>query len=243
MDGEITVDDRSVFVRLGLRCVEELLALEDCDDQQLFLERSGQAATPILRSDHILLRGSERFVSGSAASNPNPNPPYLVRPTFNGQVITLQTGKVTGRALKENDSEFPDGRLFLESVDDIDEEVPDEAVLVVQDADVYFVVPPTPGGGEAVDVEECGKHERRPPRGNHTYRIRIDATKHLLESGTITGTQLLALVDKNYHDGSLNKKLHGGRRLRVRSDEVIDLCVLSVERFETVRRQAQQGHG
>ena len=243
MEGEVKVDDRPVPVRLGLRRVEELLALADRDGRQLFLERSDQAATPLLPSDHILVRGGERLTHGSVASDPNPRLPHPVRPTLNGEAIALQTAKVTGGALKENDSEFPNGRLFVESVGDTDLEVPDEATLVVQDADAYFVVPASPESGDAVDVEECRKHGRRPPRGNHTYRIRIDTSKYSLESRIITGTELLALVDKNYHDWSLNKKLHGGRRQRVRPADVIDLCVLDVERFETVRLQAQQGHG
>lgn len=243
MEGEIKIDDRSVSVRLGLRCVEELLALADCDGQQLFLERSDQAATPLSPSDHVLILGGERLTSGSAAQASNPRLPHPVRPMFNGQAIALQTAKIRGRALKENDGDFPNGRLFVESVDDVDVEIPDEVTLVVQNTDAYFVVPPSPEGDDAVDVEECRKHGRRPPRGGHAYRIRIDATKHSLESGTATGTQLLALVDKNHQDWSLNRKEPGGRRLRVQPDEMIDLCALEVERFETVPRQAQQGHG
>ena len=243
MNGEVKVDDRSVSLRLGLHCVGELFSLVDCVGQQLFLDRSGQSATPLMPSDHILIRGGERFMLGGTAPDSNPPLSDPVCPTLNGRAIALQTAKVAGWTLKENDSEFPNGRLFAESADNIDVEIPGEATLVVQDGDAYFVVPPSPEGDDAVDLEECGRHERRPPRGNHVYRIRIDATKHRLDIGTITGTQLLALVDKNYHDWSLNKKLHGGRRLRVQPDEVIDLCVLGVERFETVRKQAQQGHG
>lgn len=243
MEGDIKVDDRSVSVRLGLRRVEELLAHADCAGQQFSFELADHAAIPLSPSDHILIRGGERLVRGGAAVEPNPHLSHPVRPTLNSEAIAFQVAKVTGRVLKESDNEFPTGRLFVESVENIDIEVPNEAALVVQDADTYFVVPPSSEGGDAVDVEECRKHGRRPPRGGHTYCIRIDATKHYLESGTITGTQLLALVDKNHQDWSLNRKEPGGRRLRVQPDEVIDLCALEVERFETVRRQAQQGHG
>ena len=243
MEGAIKIDDRSVSVRLGLRCVEELLALADCDGQQLSLERSDQAATPLLPSDHILIRGGERLTSGKRGTGLNPRLSHPVRPTLNNEAIAFRVAKVTGRALKESDNEFPTGRLFVESIENIDVEVPDETTLVVQDTDAYFVVPLSPEGDDAVDVEECRKHGRRPPRGCRTYRIRIDATKHSLESGTVTGTQLLALVDKDRQDWSLNRKEPGGRRLRVQPEEVIDLCALEVERFETVRRQAQQGHG
>ena len=242
MEGDIEVDGRRVAVQLGLRRVDELCALAGEDGRLLFLDRTNQAATPLSSSDHILLRGGERLVRGDVATSDNPRLANAIRPTLNGQALEVQYAKATGLALKENDTEFPHGRLFVECVEDVDVEIPDDVTVVVQETDVYFVVPPSPEGVSEVDLEECGKHGRRPPRG-HKYRVRVDGTKHTLESATVTGAELLALVGKNSHDWSLNQKLHGGLRVRKQPDGVIDLCKPGVERFETVNHQAQQGDG
>ena len=242
MEGDIEADGRRVTVPLGLRRVEELRALAGVDDHPLFLDRPNHTATPLSSSDYILLRGGERLVKGGVAADDNPRLPNPIRPTLNGQAIEVQRAKATGLALKGNDTEFPDGRLFVESVDDVDVEIPDDVTVVVRETDVYFIVPPSPEGGDEIDLEECGRHGRRPPRGNHRYRVRVDGSKHTLESATATGAEVLALVGKT-HDWSLNRKLRGGRRSRIRPDDVIELCEPGVERFETVRLQTQQGHG
>ena len=127
-------------------------------------------------------------------------------------------------------------------MDDVDVEIPDDITIVVGAAHAYFVVPPSPDGGPAIDLEECGKHNRRPPRGQE-YRVRIDGAKHTFATATTTGAEILAVVDKTDHDWSLNQKLHGGRRVRIEPGQAVELCRPGVERFETVRRQAQQGHG
>ena len=242
MEGDIEVEGRRVAVQLGLRRVDELRALVGEDGRPLFLDRTNQAATPLSSSDHILLCGGERLVKGGGLADDNPRLSNPVQPTLNGQAIEFHCAKATGVNIKKNDAEFPHGRLFVESVGDVDVEIPDDVTVVVQETDVYFIVPPSPEGVSEIDLEECGKHGRRPPRG-HKYRVRVDRTKHTLESATVTGAELLALVGKNSHDWSLNQKLRGGRRARVQPDDVVDLCKPGVERFETVRRQAQQGYG
>ena len=242
MEGEIEVDGRRLTVALGFRRVDGILAVAGEGDVQMFLECDGVEPTPLVPTDHLLLRGGERLTKGRAATTDAPSPSKPIRPTLNGQTIDLDAAKATGRAIKANDREFPTGRLFVETVDDADVEIRDDITVVMREADTYFVVPPSAGDGNAIDLEECGKHGRRPPRG-HTYRVRVDGAKFTMESGTTTRAELLALVGKNAQDWSLNQKLRGGRRLRIDEDDVIDLCKPGMERFETVRHQAQQGHG
>ena len=241
MEGEIEVGGRRLEVSLGLHRVAELRALAGDSEQPLFLERVNETVTPLDPSDHILLRGGERLVEGGVADGDGHRLSQPIRPMFNGDALELDCAKADGRTLKANDAEFPNGRLFVESVDEVDVEVADDMTIVVREEDVYFVVPPSPDGSDGIDLEECGKHGRRPPRG-HRYRIRVDGEKFALDTATVTGAQVLALVDKNYQDWSLNEKHHGGRRTRVEPNAVIDLCRPGVERFETVRHQAQQGH-
>lgn len=241
MEGEIEVDGRCLTVPLGLRRVDEIHAAAGGDDAPLFLERDSEEPTPLAPSDHVLLRGGERLTKGPAViDTPRTSKPIL--PTLNGQVVEFGNAKATGREIKTHDHEFPNGRLFVEAVDDVDVEVRDDMTVVVRETDAYFVIPPSADDGDVVDLEECAKHGRRPPRG-HTYRIRVDGSKFTVASATTTRAEVLALVNKNAQDWSLNQKLHGGRRLRIEQDDVIDLCKPDVERFETVRRQAQQGHG
>ena len=241
MEGEIEVGGRRFKVSLGLHRVDALGALAGENEQRLFLERADELATPLDPSDHILLRGGERLVEGRAASEDGARLSQPIRPTFNGRALELDCAKASGRTLKDNDSEFPRGRLFIESVDDVDVEIADDVTVVVREEDVYFVVPPSADGDDSIDLEECGKHNRRPPRGGHRYRIRIDGEKFTLGKSTVTGDAVLALVGKNYQDWSLNEKLHGGQRVRIEPDTVVDLCKPGKERFETVRHQAQQG--
>lgn len=243
--GNVEVDGQPATISLGLHRADALC--EALGKVALFLVRPGRAPTPLSSADHVLLRGGEQLASESPSpeeSGATDNPPLspALRPILNGQSIEVTHPKATGFSIKANDAALSDGRLFVESVDGVDVEIPDDLTIVVQEEDVYFVVPQSPEGGMEIDVEECGKHERRPPRG-HKYRIRIDGTKHTVETAAITGAEILALVEKNDHDWSLNQKLHGGRRVRVRPEQEVDLCTPGAERFETVRRQAQQGHG
>ena len=242
MRGDVEFDGRPVTVALGLRRVDALRASLGEQEQDLFLDRPDQAPTPLSSLDHVLLRGGERLTTRGPPARDVPLLSPSIRATLNGRPMEFQHAKATGLAIKANDSELPHGRLFVESVDGADVEISDDLTIVVQEADVYFVVPPCPDGGAEIDLEECGKHERRPPRG-HKYRIRVDGSKHAVGSATIAGAEILALVGKNDRDWSLNEKLHGGRRARIGPEQEVDLRKLGVERFETVRRQAQQGHG
>ena len=241
MEGEVEVGGRRLRVPLGLRRVDELCDLAGSSGQPLFLERADEPATPLDPSDHILLRGGEQLIEGGVVHEDVYPLSQPIRPTFNGQALELDCAKANGRTLKANDAEFPNGRLFVESVDEVDVEIADDVTVVVREEDVYFVVPPSADGDDSIDLEECGKHNRQPPRGGHRYRIRIDGEKFTLDRPTVTGDAVLALVGKNYQDWSLNEKHRGGRRERVKPDTVVDLCKPGVERFETVRRQAQQG--
>ena len=155
-------------------------------------------------------------------------------------ILPFQKQKLPAKTLKERDDKFPQGRLFADIEDGVDVEIADDMTIVVQDADSYFVIPPA--SDDAIDLEECGKNDRRPPKG-HKYRIRIDGDKYTVDSEKITGADILALVEKCDDEWSLNQKLHGGKRERVKANDVVDLSYPGIERFETVRRQAQQGNG
>lgn len=182
--------------------------------------------------------------AGDAESS---GPPVSVTPEFNGsRDVAVAGGKIAAEDLRKHDVEVASGRLFAVLGEDREEgahvELVDGTTIVVQSTDSYFVVPhPEDAPGEtAVDVEECTKYERRPPRW-HRYRIRVDRAKFIVEKRMVSGAQVLGLVEKRPFDWALNQKLRGGRRIRIEAHEEVDLAEPGMERFETVRRQAQQG--
>ncbi len=240
MKPTIQIDGREKTIHSGLVSVDDLYEIADCSEERIFLSREDGIDIPLLSGEFILIRGGERLVVGKSSIEDNPPLRNEVRPEFNGsRNLALPKAKITGKALKERDDKFPQGRLFADIEDGVDVEIADDMTIVVQDADSYFVIPPA--SDDAIDLEECGKNDRRPPKG-HKYRIRIDGDKHTVDSAEITGAGILALVEKRDDEWSLNQKLHGGKRERIEASDQVDLSRPGIERFETVRRQAQQGH-
>ena len=241
MQTTIQIDGQEKPIPSGLVSVNDLYELVDCDDQRIFLSREDGIDIPLLPGEHLIIHGGERLVVGISSIEDNPPLRNEVKPEFNGsRNLFLPKAKITGKALKERDDKFPQGRLFADIEGGVDVEIADDMTIVVQDMDSYIVIPPA--SGDAIDLEECSKNDRRPPKG-HKYRIRIDGEKYTVDSGKITGAGILALVNKREDEWSLNQKLHGGKRERIKANESVDLSRPGIERFETVRRQAQQGHG
>lgn len=246
----VFIDGRRHEVETGLVSGSRLRALADAGgDDALVLVRDEGPGTPLSASDLVLLCGGESFASADADEDAASSPPSAVTPEFNGaRDVRVEDGKVAAEDLVGRDDEVPGGRLFAalgESLDEgVDVEILGGATIVVQTTDSYFVVPhPEDAPDETfVDIETCTKHGRRPPRGRgHRYRIRVDRDRFVVEKRVISGAEVLALVAKRPADWALNQKLRGGRRIRIEAHEEVDLAKPGVERFETVRRQAQQG--
>lgn len=211
----------------------------------IFFERLRSSLVTLTETLKRLVHGGENFVTRASSIENNPPLRNEIRPEFNGSHdLAFSSAKTTGKALKERDDKFPQGRLFADINGGVDVEIPDDMTIVVQDADSYFVIPPATEAGDdsSIDIEECGKHERRPPKG-HKYSIRIDGDKYTVDSTEITRAAILALAGKNSDEWLLNQKLHGGRRVRIEAEDTVNLARPGIERFETVRRQAQQGNG
>ena len=71
--------------------------------------------------------------------------------------------------------------------------------------------------------------------------IKIDGDEYKVTEKVMTGEDILGLAGKSYDEWSMNRKLKGGRRVPVTKDQLVDLSEPGVERFETVKKQAQQG--
>lgn len=243
----IFIDGRGHAVEAGLVSGSRLRVLAGVGtDDPLALIRDAGPSTPLAASEVVLLRGDEKFTAGPVGDTTS-GPSSTVTPEFNGaRKVRVEGGKITAEDLVGRDEEVASGRLFAvlgEFTDEgLDVEIPAGTGIVVQATDSYIVVPhPEDEPGEAVvEIEECTRHGRRLPRWRR-YRIRVDRERFVVEKRVISGDEVLALVNKRPAAWALNQKLRGGRRIRIEAHEEVDLAEPGVERFETIRRQAQQG--
>src|SRR5207237_434171 len=93
---------------------------------------------------------------------------------------------------------------------------------------------------DEVDLEALVKTNKPIPRARR-YRIRVDKEQKVLESPTITGRQVLALVGKTPETHNLSERLRGGHVEGVPADKVVDLREPGVERFMTLPKDPTEG--
>lgn len=73
------------------------------------------------------------------------------------------------------------------------------------------------------------------------YKIRIDRENLTVEQQTLTGAELLALVNKTSQSHRLHQKLKGGQVVRILPGEVVDLSQPGIERFMTLPLDQTEG--
>lgn len=105
--------------------------------------------------------------------------------------------------------------------------------------------PPVHEQGEVdvvVDLEECAREGKRPPRTRHGYQIRINGKPFVICSTTITGREVLLVAGfappEKY---TLRVKVRGERPRKVGLDEKVDLTELGVEKFVALPRDQTEG--
>lgn len=243
---KIIINNIESEVPLGLVLGDILYDIAECGEQCLYLNCEGEIDISVLKGDSIVIYGGEKFIIGKpGAIDDNPLLRNPVCPEFNGKKegLSFPKSKNLGKDIKFNDDKFPEGRLFVDLPDAVDEEILDDMCIIVQSQDSYFVIPSSQDTSDgSVDIEECVKHERRIPKGRK-YCIRIDGNKYVSDTTVVTGAIILGLVGKAVNEWSLNQKLKGGERSAISPDESVDLSVCGVERFETVRNTQSQGNG
>ena len=243
MKTRIEIDGNEHELEGGLVSAQVVYDIAGCADGRLFLNRSDDIDIPLDSTSFIVIRGNGKFVTGKSPIEDNPPLRSAIPLRFNGTAgPDLPRAKITGRELKAFDNEHPQGRLFVDIGIGPDVEIPDDMRILVQEGNAFFVIPASDGSGvgDPIDIEDCGKHGRPPPKGQK-YRITIDREKYLVEEEKISGEQILARAGKTSEEWALNQKLAGGKRERIKADDFVDLSQPGIERFETVRRQAQQG--
>lgn len=224
---------------IGLTKVDDLYKQAGIDPaaERLYLDKKGDLDIPLSPDEHIVLRGNETIVAGDAGQDNGNNP---VEIKFNDQNQSFDDAKTNHDVLCKLDAELEQALLFVD-VRVADTQITTGTKLVLQDGDSFFTIPVGKEGGDKIDIEACGKHGRKPPRGQKLYLVRIDGEYRVVSEEKITGEELLQLVDKNYTEYSLDQKLHDGRFKKIAEDETVDLCEPGIERFITVPKQQQQG--
>ena len=93
---------------------------------------------------------------------------------------------------------------------------------------------------DLIDIEECGKAERKPPKARH-YRIRIDKDRYTVDVPSMTG-QTLVLAGKSPPERwTISQKFHGGRTQEIGLEEVVDFTEPGVERLMTLPLDQTEG--
>lgn len=93
---------------------------------------------------------------------------------------------------------------------------------------------------EEVEIEEFAKKGKPVPPAKR-YIIRIDKERKVVETPTITGRQILALVGKTPEKFKLYQHKHGHQPILIGPDEVVDLRSPGVERFTTMPKDTTEG--
>lgn len=211
-------------------------------ERQLYLERE-EVVIPLLPDEYIIIRGGEKMSVGEIDPNieENPDIKQAVCPELNGKKLEsgFTKAKIVASELQERDDKVQPNKLFIDMQGQADVFVPEGATIFVQEVDSYFIIPL--GDDEAIDLELCARFDRKPPKGQKHYKIKIDGIKYKVDRQEMTGKEILSLTGKKYDQWTMNQKFRGGRRKPIEADDKVDLAQPGIERLETVPRQAQQG--
>ena len=245
MKKTITLTDEKREVLAGLRKINDFykeLSL-DSSSNWLYLDRSGDMDIPLLPDDYIIIHGGERVIVGDIDKKIGHNPPVRnsIHFTFNGKKIKegFKTAKLKGQDICRLDKELESAILFADLEGSVDAFIQNDFTLVIQESDSYFTIPSN--NDDSIDLEECAKKDRKPPKGQEFYKIKIDGDKYKVKEEKMNGTEILGRAGKTYDEWSLNQKFCGGRRVPIKPEDFVDFTQKGIERFETVRKQAQQG--
>ena len=93
---------------------------------------------------------------------------------------------------------------------------------------------------EIIDLEEWAKAGKA-PKPAKTYRIRIDKEKKDVTVSSMTGRQILTLVNKTPETYLLSQKFQGGEIKPVGADQIVRFDKEGVERFQTLALDPTEG--
>ena len=169
MKKTITLKEEKKEVLAGLRQVKDFykeLSL-DSNTHWLYLDKADDIDIPLLPDDYIIIHGGERIIVDHINNNIGRNPSVRnpIRFTFNGKKIEegFKKSKITGVNICLVDKELKSVQLFADLDGSVDTLIQSDFTLVIQDNDAYFTIPAN--NDEIIDLEECSKKDRKPPKG------------------------------------------------------------------------------
>lgn len=234
---KINDKEKSIDI-LGVVKCEDLYKKIELLEDQLYLDTGG-SYTSIDKDNYIIITGGETFVTGEKRKANNVKDQTIF---LNDKSITLPSNKVKCEEIKKYDERIKDNcKVFYETLPQLpDEAIEDNCTLIITSQNCKFIsISMT--NDNIIDVEECTYYDRKPPKKQKKYRIRIDGKKYDVEKSHLKGEGILALAGKNWQEFDLQQKFKGGKREIINHDQEVDFFIKGVERFETVPRQAQQG--
>lgn len=245
MSVEIKVSGKQLAVQPGLVRVADLRARAEVSDGGFFLERKGDIDIPLGAEDCLIVRGGEVFSVGDAEKSGIEDNPQVRNPLAcvlnGGRLPEFKCPKVLGGELRGLDKTLTSSKLFADLSGLPDALVGDDVRIVLQGGEEFITIPADAEEGGIIDVEKCAKNERKAPKGQKGYRIRIDGELKIAPKEKMTGAEILALVGKKPDEWQLSQKFPGGRRERIETGRDVNLAAAGVERFETSPKQIQQG--
>ena len=93
---------------------------------------------------------------------------------------------------------------------------------------------------DRIDLEEWAKAGKT-PKPAKVYRIRIDKEKKDVTVPSMTGREILGLVNKTPEKYMLSEKIHGGAPVPIDADTRVRFDKPGVERFQTLARDPTEG--
>lgn len=93
---------------------------------------------------------------------------------------------------------------------------------------------------ELIDLEEWAKAGKK-PKPAKAYRIRVDKEKFDVTVVSMTGREILALVNKTPETFLLSQKIRGGATEPIGADDEVRFDAPGVERFQTLPLDPTEG--
>ena len=90
---------------------------------------------------------------------------------LNDKNVELSNTKITGNELKKNDTELDSCWLYVDIPNQPEQRIiDDEATLNVKNGAGFITIPSSALQEGIIDIAECAKYNRRPPKGQKKYR-------------------------------------------------------------------------
>ncbi len=244
---KIKINGREQDIQCGLINGESLYSQLNmsCDGERLFLDVQSEVDIPINKDDYIVILGKESFVTGKSKIDDNPALKKQISIKVDDNPIELSKPKITGKEIKDSCKDsLPNSNLYIDLLNIPDQLIKDDFMLIInpdpKSPEHCFIIVPV-SDDNIIDTEECAKHNKKPPKKQDKYKIKIDGQKYIAPAWQLSGKEILKLANKEWQQFSLQQKFKGGERKVIGPESKVDFSTPGVERFETVPKEAQQG--